>query len=237
MRRTIRIAVALVAAACGGTPTEGGSPAGPHPCATKNLQLVHLGQLTIGTSNPAYPPYFQGGAEKGSEWKLNDPHTGKGFESAVAYEVANRLGFSKADVEWVVSPFDQSYAPGPKNWDFNIQQIGYSKKRAQAVAFSESYYEESEALVAVKGTPIASATSISDLKNYRLAAPTGTTSYDIITDVIKPNKEPGSYSSLADTVAAINAHQVDGIVVDYPTALYMADPYVQQVKNSVVVGQ
>jgi polar amino acid transport system substrate-binding protein len=242
MRKIALVAVvAIVAAACGtSTPSGGPSTSGTGTaaaCAKGNLNLVTPGKLTIGTSNPAYPPYFEGGAAKASEWKLNDPHTGKGFESAVAYEVAKRLGFSKNEVDWVPSPFDQSFAPGPKNWDFNIQQISYNAKRAQAVEFSDSYYDESEALVAVKGTPITHATSISDLKPYRLATETGTTSYDIITNLIKPTKEPGAYNSLSDAVAAINAHQVDGLVVDYPTALYIADPYVQEVKNSVVVGQ
>ena len=229
----------LFAAACAGsnTTTPPSASATGSSCAKQNLQLVHPGQLTIGTSNPAYPPYFVGSAPKGSEWKGSDPNTGKGFESAVAYEVAKRLGFAKSEVTWVPSAFDQSYAPGPKNWDFNIQQISYNAKRAQAVEFSDSYYDESEALVAVKGTPITHATSISDLKPYRLATETGTTSFDIITNLIKPTKEPGAYSSLSDAVAAINAHQVDGLVVDYPTALYIADPYVQEVKNSVVVGQ
>jgi polar amino acid transport system substrate-binding protein len=227
----------LLAAACGSSGPSNQPSAGAQSCAKGDLDLVHPGQLTIGTGNPAYPPYFQGGTTKGSDFKLNDPTTGKGFESAVAYEVAKRLGFSHDEVTWVPTDFTQSYAPGPKNWDLNIQQISYSPKRAKAVDFSESYYDESEALVAEKGTPIANATSVSDLKNFRLAAPIGTTSYAIITDVIKPNTEPGSYNNLADTVAALNAHAVDGIITDYPTALYIADPYVQQAKNSVVVGQ
>jgi polar amino acid transport system substrate-binding protein len=242
MRRILAAAAAgLLVAACGSssnTATEPSSSASAGAaCAKGNLHLVSPGTLTIGTDNPAYPPYFQGGTTKGSQWKLGDPNTGKGFESAVAYAVANQLGFSSKEVTWVVAPFTQTYAPGPKNYDFAIEQIGYSAKRAQAVDFSDSYYDESEALVAVKGTPIARAKSISDLKPYRLAAPIGTTSYDIITNVIKPTKEPGSYQSLSDAVAAINAHAVDGIVVDYPTALYIADPYVQEVKHSVIVGQ
>jgi polar amino acid transport system substrate-binding protein len=242
MRRmmVIAIMVALAAAACGKAASPGAGPTGSasaDACAKQNLQLVNDGKLTIGTSNPAYPPYFAGGTTKGSQWKLNDPHTGKGFESAVAYAVAKQLGFSKSDVQWVVSPFTQSYAPGPKNWDFNIQQISYSPQRAQAVDFSDSYYDESEALVAVKGTPITKATTISDLKPFKLAAPIGTTSYAVITNVIKPTQEARAYQTLADAVAALNAGQVDGIIVDFPTALYIADPYVQQVKNSVVVGQ
>lgn len=241
MRRMTVMAfvLALVGAACGKAASPGPAPttAGADACAKQNLQLVNDGKLTIGTSNPAYPPYFVGGHTAGSPWKSNDPHTGKGFESAVAYAVANQLGFSKSEVAWVPSPFNQSYAPGPKNWDFNIQQISYSPQRAQAVDFSDSYYDQSEALVAVKGTPITKAKTISDLKPYKLAAPIGTTSYDVITNVIKPTQEPRSYQSLADAVAALNARQVDGIIVDFPTALYIADPYVQQVKNSVVVGQ
>src|SRR5438874_1643168 len=194
MRRmaVIALVAGLAAAACGTngptTPAPNGSATGA-ACTKQNLTLVHQGRLTIGTSNPAYPPYFEGGHPKGSDWKLNDPHTGKGFESAVAYAVAGQLGFSKSEVDWVPSPFDQSYAPGPKNWDLNIQQISYNAKRAQAVDFSDSYYDESEALVAVKGTPIASATSISDLKKYKLAAPIGTTSYDIITNIIQPTQD------------------------------------------------
>jgi polar amino acid transport system substrate-binding protein len=205
-------------------------------CAT-SATLVSAGTLTVGTSNPAYPPYFEGGAEKGSEWKINDPNTGKGFESAVAYAVADRLGFSTDQVTWIVTPFTQSYAPGPKDFDITLQQISYSPKRAQAVDFSGSYYDVNQALVAVKGTPIAGATSIADLKQYTLAAPLGTTSYDYITNVIQPTSAPGVYQQESDAVAAINAGQVDGLVVDYPTALYMADPFVQQVKNSTVVGQ
>src|SRR5438067_1833088 len=154
MRRMALIAVvaALAAAACG-SPGAGEQPrpsSGAGSCSTRSLHLVHPGRLTIGTDNPAYSPYFGGGHPKGSEWKLNDPHTGKGFESAVAYAVAGRLGFSTSKVDWVVAPFGQTYAPGPKDYDFAIEQISYNAKRAQAVDFSDSYYEESEALVAVK---------------------------------------------------------------------------------------
>jgi polar amino acid transport system substrate-binding protein len=206
-------------------------------CAKGVTTYVSSGTLTIGTDNPAYPPYFQGGTDKGSQWKLNDPATGKGFESAVAYAVAGAMGFSPDNVQWVVAPFNQTYAPGSKAWDFALEQISYSAKRSKAVDFSESYYDVNQALVAVKGSPITGATSLADLQGYTLAAPIGTTSYDYIVDVIKPTEEPGAFNSLSDSVAAINAHQVDGIVVDLPTALYIADPFVQEVKNSVVVAQ
>ena len=199
--------------------------------------FTQQGVLTVGTDNPAYPPWFSGGTTKGSMWKVDDPNNGKGLESAVAYEVARLLGFTRDQVKWTVAPFAQTYAPGPKDYDFAIEQISYTKKRAEAVDFSDSYYDVNQALVAVKGTPAASATSIADLKDFTLAAPIGTTAYTFITDVIQPNKEPGAYQTLSDTVAALNAHQVDAMVVDLPTALYIADPYVQEVKNSVVVGQ
>jgi polar amino acid transport system substrate-binding protein len=257
MRRFITAVAAfgLILAACakdnpavtsgGSTGTSGASGAsgssgatGAASCSTDTLSLVNAGQLTIGTDNPAYPPYFAGGETKDNpDWKFNDPYTGKGFEDAVAYEVASRLGFDTSQVQWVVAPFNQTYKPGPTNYDFAIEQISYSAKRAQAVDFSESYYDVNQAVVGVKGSPITQATSIADLKAFSLAAPIGTTSYDFIVNTIQPNSEAGAYNSLSDSVAALNAGQVDGIVVDLPTALYLADPFVQEVKNGVVVGQ
>ncbi len=242
MRRVLAAAAAigLLLTACSkaSTPATGGTPSGGASCDKASLTLKKPPELTIGTGNPAYPPYFAGGETKANpDWKFNDPYTGKGFEDAVVYEVAKRLGFATGEVQWTPAPFGQTYKPGPSAWDFAIEQISYSPKRAQAVDFSESYYNENQALVAVKGTPIASATSLADLKPYRLASQIGTTSYDFIVNTIQPGPEPGAYDTLSDAVAAINAGQIDGLVVDYPTALYMADPFVQQVKNSVVVGQ
>jgi len=239
------VAAALLPAACSkatpttapSTPSPSASPVTAASCAA-SATFVKSGGLTVGTDNPAFPPYFAGGETKvHKEWKFNDPYTGQGFEDAVAYEVAKRLGFSQAQVAWVVAPFNQTYKPGAKNYDFAIEQIDYSTQRAQAVDFSDSYYDKARAVVARKGTPITKATSISDLKNFKLASQIGTTDYAFITNTIMPNKEPGAYNSLADAVAAMNAHQVDGLVVDLPTALYMADPFVQEVKNSTVVGQ
>jgi polar amino acid transport system substrate-binding protein len=238
------MAVALVSAACskksetGASGTTSTSPSvaqTAQECA-QNATLLTAGTLTVGTSEPAYPPFFQGGSND-QAWSLNDPNNGKGLESAVAYEVAKRMGFTADQVKWVPVKFAQSYAVGPKPFDMNIQQVSYKPKRAEAVDFSDSYYDFTQAVVAVKGTPITNATSVADLKPYTLAAPLGTTSYDTITNVVQPDAQAGVYQSLSDTVAALNAGQVDGIVVDYPTAVYIADPYVQEVKNSVVVGQ
>jgi polar amino acid transport system substrate-binding protein len=224
--------------ASGATATGASGSQTAAECATQNASsFTNSGTLTIGTDNPAYPPWFSGGETSANpEWKVDDPYTGKGYESATAYAIADAMGFSKDQVQWVVAPFNQTYKPGPKDYDFAMEQISYTAKRDEAVDFSESYYDVEQALVAVKGTPIASATSISQLKDYSIAAPIGTTSYDLIQNVIQPNTEPGAYNTLADTVAALNAGQIDAMVVDAPTAYYIADPYVQEVKNSVVVG-
>lgn len=243
--RKILVAIAaagLLLAACAqdepvvtGDGEETESPA-VDACAKENLNLVAPGTLTIGTDNPAFPPWFSGGETKEHDWKFNDPYTGEGYESATAYAIAEQMGFVADEVTWTVVPFNQTYKPGAKEYDFAIEQISYSDKRDQAVDFSVSYYNVSQALVAVKGTPITEATSLGDLKDFVLAAPIGTTSLEYITDVIQPNEEPGGYTTLSDTVAAINAGQVDGIVVDAPTAYFLADPFVQEVKDSVVVG-
>jgi polar amino acid transport system substrate-binding protein len=232
--------LALVAAACASStttssPAATGSAAQTAQECAAGATFVKDGDLTVGTDSPAYPPYFQGGTQKGSQWDINDPSTGKGFESAVAYEIAKRMGFTTDQVNWVIVPFAQSYAPGPKQFDFDINQISYSAKRAQAVDFSESYYDVNQALVVVKGTPIAGATTVGELAPYKLAAPLGTTSADLIESYI--GGTAGTYQTLRDAVAAVNAGQADGLVVDYPTALYMADPYVQEVKNSTVLAQ
>lgn len=214
----------------GGTGTT--APATAAECAT-SAGVLTPGTLTIGTDNPAYPPYFQGGSDKDSDWKINDPNTGEGFESAVGYEIAARMGFSS--VTWVVVPFKESYAPGPKSFDLDLNQVSYSAKRAEAADFSESYYDVNQALVVVKDTPITEAGALADLQGFTLAAPLGTTSATLISDYV--GSEPAVYQTLSDSVAALNAGQVDGIVVDYPTALYIADPFVQEVKDSIVLAQ
>jgi len=242
MRKTLvgLAVVASVAAACSNSssttsPAATGSVTQSAQQCAAGATFVTDGKLTVGTDSPAYPPYFQGGTEKGSGWDINDPNTGKGFESAVAYEIAKRMGFTPQQVTWAVVPFDQSYAPGPKQFDFDINQISYSAKRSQAVDFSDSYYDVNQAVVVVKGTPIASATGVADLSQYKLATQLGTTSADLIESYL--GGTAGTYQTLRDAVAAVNAGQADGLVVDYPTALYMADPYVQEVKNSTVLAQ
>jgi polar amino acid transport system substrate-binding protein len=212
--------------------TGGGNQAGS--CAKDQLNLVQRGQLTIGTDNPAFPPWFGGGTPQGSPWEINDPSTGKGFESAVAYAVAEELGFSENEVEWVEVPFNQSFKPGPKDFDFDINQISYVPERDEAVDFSESYYDVNQALVAVGGTPIANATSLEELRQYKLGAPVGTTSFNYIEQNIQPEQDPGVYDTLNDAIRALENRQIDGVVVDLPTAFFIT---AVQIPNGVIVGQ
>jgi polar amino acid transport system substrate-binding protein len=232
------LALAFIAAGCGGDDEASGTTttaASAAACDKDELTLVTPGKLTVGTDNPAFEPWFGGGTPDGSDWEFNDPSTGEGFESAVAYAVADQLGFAKGDVTWVVVPFNNSFKPGPKDFDFDINQISVTDARDRAVDFSDSYYEVNQALVGLNGTPIADATSIADLKQYRLGAQIGTTSLGLIEDTIAPNQDPRVYDTSNDVVAAINAKQIDGLVVDLPTAFFLVGA--EEVKNGKVVGQ
>jgi polar amino acid transport system substrate-binding protein len=203
-------------------------------CEPNSLNLVQQGQLTIGTDNPAFPPWFEGGTPEGSPWEINDPATGEGFESAVAYAVAGELGFSEDEVEWVEVPFNQSFKPGPKDFDFDINQISYVPVRDDAVDFSESYYDVNQALVAIQGTPIADAQNLEDLRQYKFGAQVGTTSFDYIEQNIQPEQDPGVYDTNNDAIRALENGQVDGIVVDLPTAFFIT---AVQIDGGVIVGQ
>jgi polar amino acid transport system substrate-binding protein len=239
------LALSLLAAGCGSDDDDGGDAAGTttaattaasgDDCAKDGLELVSDGTLTIGTDNPAFPPWFEGGTPDGSDWEINDPSTGEGFESAVAYAVAEELGFAEDEVEWVVVPFNNSFRPGDKNFDFDINQISVTEERDRAVDFSDSYYEVNQALVALADTPIAQASSAEDLAQYQLGAQVGTTSLTYIEDNIQPEAEPRVYDTSNDVVAALNGSQIDGIVVDLPTAFFLVGA--EEVKNGTVVGQ
>jgi polar amino acid transport system substrate-binding protein len=196
-------------------------------CAT-----VTSGQLTIGTDNPAYPPWFGGGSH--SSWKINDPSTGKGYESAVAYAIATKLGYTKAHVKWIYIPFNKAFAPGPKAFDFDINQISITAARAKVVSFSTSYYDVNQALVVNKGTKIASVRSIKGLAPFKLGAELGTTSYTYIKNRIKPSQQPAVFNSNAAAVLALKNKQIDGLMVDLPTAFYVT---AVQVPNGKILGQ
>jgi len=228
------VVLCVLAAGCGGS-EDGGSAGGTTAaasCEKADLNLVSDGQLTVGTDNPAYPPWF-GGNEK-APWKISDPRSGKGFESAVAYAVAEKLGFMKGEVKWIRVPFNTSFAPGPKKFDFDINQISFKPVRAKAVDFSDSYYDVNQALVVVNGTPVANAKSIAALKPYKFGAQLGTTSYDFINDNIKPSKQPAVFDSNDAAVQALKNKQIDGLVVDLPTAFFVT---AAQVENSKILGQ
>jgi polar amino acid transport system substrate-binding protein len=232
-------ALALVASGCGSSSSSSGSkPSGStasDPCAVGSLKTLSSGTLTIGTDNPAYSPYFTGGS--GHEWKgqyNNDPYTGKGFEDAVGYAVAEKMGFTQPQVTWAVTHFNQSFQPGPKNFDFYLAQVSYNAHRATAVDFSDSYYDVNQSVVALKSNPISKATSLADLKQYKLGTQIGTTSYDYITQSIQPSQQPQAYTTLNDAIHALQAKQIDGIVIDLPTAFYMT---AVQIPGSTVVGQ
>jgi polar amino acid transport system substrate-binding protein len=235
VRRILALCAVLALAGCGGSSSSSSSSGGTNnasSCAKADLNLVHSGQLTVGTDNPAYPPWF-GGAEK-SPWKVSDPRSGQGFESAVTYAVANKLGFAKNEVNWIVVPFNTSFAPGPKKFDFDINEISYTPARAKVVDFSDSYYNVDQAVVAKRGTKIAQAQSTADLRQYKLGAQIGTTSYTYITEFIKPSKQPAVFDTNDAAVAALKNGQIDGLVVDLPTAFYVT---AAQVPNSKIVGQ
>jgi polar amino acid transport system substrate-binding protein len=229
----LALLIVAMAAACGSTKkTTAGSTSAQASCAKADLTLVSPGQLTVGTDNPAFPPWFGGTPKK--PWQVSDPRSGEGYESAVAYAVAKQLGFSKSEVDWTHVPFNTSFAPGPKPFDFDINQISVTPARAKVVDFSTSYYDVNQSVVVNKGTPVASATSIAALKPYSLGAQLGTTSYQFIQDTIKPSKKPSVFPQNAGAVQALKNKQIDGLVVDLPTAFYVT---AVQVPNSKVLGQ
>ena len=231
----MRVAAFLAALAAAGAVAATAFPGGPPPAgAGCKDNVLNPGTLQIGTDNPAFPPWFGGGTPKGSSWKINDPSTGKGFESAVAYAVAGQLGFPRGNVEWIYVPFAKSYAPGKKTFDLDINQISYTPARARVVDFSNSYYDVNQSLVVRKGTPIASLKTITALKQYKLGVQLGTTSYDYIVKYIKPAKKPAVYDTNDKAVFALKSKRIDGLVVDLPTAFYVS---AVQVPNSKILGQ
>ncbi|MBB4761295.1 ABC transporter substrate-binding protein [Amorphoplanes digitatis] len=208
-----------------GSPSAGASasPSGS-ACPAGALDTQTAGKLTIGTDNPAYEPWFSD----------NKPSNGKGFESAVAYQVAERLGYPAQNVVWTQVTFSNAIAPGPKTFDFNINQFSITPERRKAVDFSSPYYLVRQTVITTKGSKIASAKSLADLKSAKLGAQVGTTSYQAITEVIKPDTKPLVYNNNDDAKAALENGQVDGIVVDLPTAFYMTGA---ELDDGVIVGQ
>jgi polar amino acid transport system substrate-binding protein len=239
-RRGVLIVVSLSLLAAAAALTRSQAPAAVEAThatcigAIDQLTLVNPGQLTVGTDNPAYPPWFGGTPPKGSKWKVSDPASGKGFESAVVYAVADYLGFPRSSVMWTYTPFNKSFAPGKKSFDFDINQISYTPARAKVVSFSASYYDVNQAIAVVKGTKIAAVRSVAGLRGYKLGVQLGTTSYNFIKTKIKPTQQPSVFPTNAGAVQALKNKQIDGLVVDLPTAFYIT---AVQVPNSKILGQ
>ena len=182
------------------------------------------GKITIATGNPAYEPWVIGDA----------PETKEGFEAAVAYGVAAEMGFSDDNVVWVRTGFDEAIQPGAKNFDFNLQQFSITEERKATVTFSDPYYSTNQALVGFADSPVATATKVSELKDLKFGAQAGTTSLDFITSVIAPTTAPFVYDDNAGAKAALDAKQIDAIVLDLPTALYVS---AVEIEGSKVIGQ
>ena len=211
------------------TPASAGSASGTAStaaCTYNSIQsqLYAKGVLTAATDNPVYSPWFEN----------NKPSNGQGYESAVAYAVAAQLGFKPSQVKWAYEPFDSSYAPGPKKFDFDINEISYSAARAQAVTFSDSYYDVQQSLVALKSSPIVTKHSPADLKTYIYGDQVGTTSLTFINSQIQPTQTPKVFETLNDVKQALQTKQIAALVTDTPTAQYISS---SEIPGSVMVAQ
>ncbi len=245
-------ALTIVAAACsnssdsGNSPTPTGgtttaAPADAKACAQgADIPYITDGALTVGTDNPAFQPWF-GGTGTYGPWKANpsggtgNPASGEGYESAVTYALADQMGFTQDQVTWVPVNFNESFKPGPKTFDFDINEISYNPARATVVTFSDSYYDVSQAIVVKKDGPYADAKTFADLNSAKLGAQVGTTSYNYIVDNIQPAQQPQVYDKSVDVLSAFNNGQIDGFVTDAPTA-YVA-VLIGEAKGGVVAGQ
>lgn len=238
-RRHITLLLALAAAGviagCGSSSTStstststgaaaSGTTTASNPCAISKLTLHMPGQLTVGTDNPAYPPYFEN----------NKPANGKGYESAVAYAVAKQLGFTTSQVHWIVEHFNQSYQPGPKNFDFDINEISITPPRAQVVDFSTPYLQDPQAIIVDKGSPLAHATTFAAFKNTKFGVQIGTTSLQAVQQSIKPSQTPDIFNNSNDVVSAMKIHRVQAIVVDQQTAEYLTS---SSLPHTVIAAQ
>jgi polar amino acid transport system substrate-binding protein len=188
------------------------------------LETLTAGKLTIGTGLPAYYP-----------WVLDDtPESGEGFESAVAYAVAAELGFAPEDVVWVRTTFEEAIQPGPKSFDFNLQQYSITEERKASVDFSSPYYYTAQTVITVAGSAAEGVTDLADLKDLLIGAQTGTTSLKAIEEIIQPNGGAQVFNSNDDAKAALANGQVDAIVVDLPTAFYLT---AVELDGGIILGQ
>jgi len=188
--------------------------------------LVNTGRFTVSTDNPAFPPWWAGTVPEGSDWADYGgyPPSGEGYESAIAYAVAAALGFTPEQVDWIAkAAFGLAFKPGEKDFDVHLGQVSYRPKRAERVDFSDSYFDVNQGIVALADNPINQAASIADLKEFRLGAPVGTTSLEIIETVVEPTAEVLAFKDVAGGTKALANGRIDGLVVDLPTAFYIRD--------------
>jgi polar amino acid transport system substrate-binding protein len=234
--RSIRLALAAVLGASlvtalslsTGVVAQASSATALTKCRTTILSNeIHKGTLTVATDEPAYTPWFES----------NKPTNGKGYESAVAYAIAGELGLSKSDVKWVVEPFDSSYIPGPKSFDFDINEISYTSARAKAVTFSISYYDVNQSIVALSKDAIVKKHTPAELKTYKYGDQIGTTGLAYINTHIKPTIPAKVYSTLDQAVLALQTGQIDAIVIDTPTGQYMASAQITNKKGKSIATQ
>ena len=193
-------------------------------CTPDAMETVTAGTLTIATDDPAYEPWFVD----------NDPTNGEGYESAVAYAIAEQLGYTAEQVAWVKVPFNKVVQPGPKDFDFDVNQVSITEARRKAVDFSSGYFDVVQTVITNKGSAIDGATSVADLADAKLGAQVGTTSYTAITDQVQPSQEPAVFDTNDQAVQALKNGQIDGIVVDLPTAYFMT---AVQLDDGLIVGQ
>ncbi len=219
------VPVLVLLAGCGASSDSGStSTASAAACEPGRLPTHSDGVLTVATDKPAFPPYFEN----------DDPSNGEGFESAVAYAIGKHLGYPPAKVRWTVEPFNSSYAPGPKDFDFDVNEISITPARSKVVDFSSPYYTANQAVVALKDSEAASAGSLADLSGTTIGVQIGTTSLEAVEDSIEPSEQPQVFNSSNDVVTALKNETIDAIVVDLPTALYLT---AVQVPAATVVGQ
>jgi polar amino acid transport system substrate-binding protein len=222
------ILATLALSACGSSSSSSSSAGATSPtanaCTKSSLSLNTPGQLTVATDAPAYPPYFV----------ANKPANGKGFESAIAYAIAARLGFSASEVKWTVEPFDSSYAPGPKSFDFDINEISITPARSQEVDFSTPYYTDPQGIIVHAGSPYAHASTLAELKGAKIGVQIGTTSLEAVEGLIRPSSQPQVFNNSNDVVSAFKNHSVDAVVVDLATAFELTS---EEISNGKIVGQ
>jgi polar amino acid transport system substrate-binding protein len=199
-------------------------PARRDPATCAAGKTLTAGQLTVATGDPTFPPYVID----------NDPASGQGFEAAVAYAVAAQMGFAHDQVHWIRTTFEGAIQPGPKDFDFNIQQYSITPRRSKVVTFSEPYYEANQAILGYSDSPAATAATPAAIRDLKIGVAAGSTSLAFVTDILHPTTEPFVYDDNAAAKRALDSRQIDAIVADLPTALNISTV---EIGGTTVFGQ